>query len=170
MATRKTIARFLGAALLAVMAVVTAMTAAYAKEPADYGPESKRFGGGIYLGEPIGITLKGYLTRRWSLSGAAGWAFSGESFALKVDGTYDILDIPVETSAITLPFYVGVGGFMEINEHHEHSEGGILVPVGLAVQWTKYPVEVFLEIEPGVAVAPDTEFELMGGVGARFYF
>jgi hypothetical protein len=72
---------------------------------------------------------------------------------------------------ITLPFYVGVGGFLETSEGNDnHTEGGILVPVGLAVQWTKYPVEAFIELAPGVAVAPDTEFELMGGIGARFYF
>jgi hypothetical protein len=157
-----------------VAATVFFMTAAarpaLARTPSAYGPEGKRFGAGLYLGEPIGITLKGYLTQRWALMGAAGWSFPEEAFTLKVDGTYDILDIPVDTQVITLPFYLGVGGFMEINENHEHSEGGIVVPVGLAVQWSKYPVEAFVELEPGIAVAPDTEFELMGGIGARFYF
>jgi hypothetical protein len=163
--------RIILSSCLAILLTVSAASALWAKEPSPYGPEGKRFGAGLYLGEPIGITLKGYLSQRWALMGAAGWSLSEDSFTLKVDGTYDILDIPVDTSVITLPFYVGVGGFLETSEGpDDHAEGGLLIPVGLAVQWTRHPVEAFLEIEPGVALAPDTEFELMGGIGARFYF
>jgi len=155
----------------AVLFFVIGSSSALAKEPSPYGPEGKRFGAGLYLGEPIGLTLKGYLTQRWALDAAAGWSFAGDSFTLKVDGTYDILDIPVDTSVITLPFYIGVGGFLKTDEGKNNQTAvGILVPIGLAVQWTEYPVEAFLEVAPGIAVGPDTEFELMGGIGARFYF
>lgn len=154
-----------------VLALLLVSLPALARKPSPYGPEGKRFGAGLYLGEPIGFTLKGYLTERWSLAGAAGWSFVDDSFALKFDGLYDFLDIPVDTSVITLPFYAGIGGFFSADGgNDDNAEGGILIPVGLAVQWTNYPVEAFLEIEPGIAVAPATDFELMGGIGARFYF
>lgn len=144
---------------------------AMAETPSPYGPEGKRFGAGIYLGEPTGFTLKGYPSERFALDGIAAWSFSEEAFTIIGDATYDILDIPVESSVITLPFYVGGGVKIAINAGRNNlTTFGMRVPVGLAVQWVKYPVEVFLELAPGVGIAPDTEFDLTGGLGARFYF
>lgn len=145
--------------------------AAFADPPSPYGPEGKRFGVGLHLGEPTGFSLKGYLAQRWALDGIAAWSFSDEAFTIIGDATYDILDIPVETSVITLPFYVGGGVKIAINAgQNDNTTFGMRVPVGLSVQWVKYPVEIFLEIAPGIGIAPDTEFDFTGGIGARFYF
>ena len=87
------------------------------------------------------------------------------------DATYEFLDIPVDTHVITLPFYAGVGAKLSIHDGSgDETEFGIRIPVGLAVQWTEYPVEVFAEIAPGIDITPSSEFDLMGGIGARFYF
>lgn len=142
-----------------------------ADPPSPYGPKGKRVGVGVYLGEPTGFTFKGYLTERFAVDGIAAWSFTDDAFTLIGDVTYEFLDIPVDTTVITLPFYAGGGGKVAINAGaDDHTEVAIRVPVGLAVQWVQYPVEIFFEVAPGIDVAPETEFDLTGGIGARFYF
>lgn len=162
--------RFVLGLLVAYLMVFEGSTA-FARGPSPYGPQGKRFGAGLYLGEPTGLTFKGYLTERWALDGVAAWSFVDDAFTLVFDGTYEFLDIPLDTRVITVPFYAGVGGKIGVNAGPtDRTTAAIRVPVGVAAQWVNYPVEVFLEIGPGVQVAPESDFDLTGGIGARFYF
>ncbi len=142
-----------------------------AETPSSYGPKSKRFGVGLHLGEPTGFTVKGYLTRRLGLDGIAAWSFTEDAFTLIGDVTYKFLDIPVDSNTVTLPFYAGAGFKLGVDAGPgDDTIFAVRVPVGLAVQWVKHPIEIFFELAPGVAMAPDTDFDLTGGIGARFYF
>lgn len=163
--------RFL--ALVVGGAVIVAASVAWAGDPSAYGPEGKRFGAGIYLGEPTGITLKGYPGPRLAIDGIAAWSFYENSVTFIGAVTYDFIDIPVSTSVITLPFYAGVGGKLAIDRGGKddgRTTFGLRVPVGIAVQYTRHPVEIFFEVAPGLRLVPATDFDLTGGVGVRFYF
>lgn len=138
----------------------------------DFGPEQKRFGLGIIAGEPTGITAKGYLTPKVAVSGIASWSLVNESFTLISDVSYQFFDL-ADTSTVSVPFYVGAGallGFDQGGKNDGKTLFGVRVPVGVSVQWDNHPFEVFLEVAPGIEMVPDTEFEMTGGVGARFYF
>lgn len=159
-------------AVAALLASLLAHNPVFAA-PAAYGPESRRFGAGLYLGDPTGLTLKGYLTERLALDGIFAWSFIESSLTLIGDVTYDILDIPVNASSFTLPFYAGAGGkigFDKGGNGDGKTIAAIRVPVGVAMQFVNYPVEVFFEVAPGIQIIPDSEFDLTGGIGARFYF
>ena len=134
-----------------------------------YGPEGKRIGAGIYVGEPTGLTMKGYLTEKWAVSGTGAWSFVDDSFTLMGAATYDIFNLPIDSNDLSIPFYVGAGGKFVFDDHNEGG-AAVQVPVGLAAQWNTAPIEVFLEVTPGVQVAPETEFDFGGGIGIRFYF
>lgn len=136
-----------------------------------YGPENKRLGVGIIAGEPTGLSLKGYLTQQLGIDAIASWSFVEDAFTLIGDLTYDFFDIPVGTSKVTLPFYAGAGVLVGFNAGKEDkTKVGVRVPIGVAVQWTTFPIEVFIEAAPGIELAPETEFDISGGVGVRFYF
>ena len=144
-----------------------------AETPQSYGPQSKYFGGGLYLGEPTGLTVKGYLAQRLALDGVFAWSLNDEAFNLIGDISYEFLDIRTDSQNFSIPFYAGVGlklGFDEDGENDGETEVGIRVPVGIAFQFTKHPIELFLEISPGIQVAPDSEIDVTGGIGGRFYF
>ncbi|MDO8494637.1 MAG: hypothetical protein Q7S68_04810 [Deltaproteobacteria bacterium] len=144
---------------------------AFADSPSPYGPEGKRFGAGLYLGEPTGFTFKGYLSERLAINGIAGWALRNEAFTVIGDGLYEFLDIPVDSDVITLPFYAGAGAKLSFNGgRNDNTMVGIRIPVGVAVQWINHPFETFAEIVPGMEVIPSTRVDLMGGIGIRFYF
>lgn len=135
------------------------------------GPEAKRFGAGIYVGEPTGVTLKGYLTERLAIDGIAAWGFLNKALTVIGDVTYDFAEIPTSSGTVTLPVYAGVGAKLEFKSGpNDDTVVGIRVPVGLAAQWVNHPIEIFAEVVPGIEVSPSTEFDLMGGLGARLYF
>ena len=160
------------AVAVATVAMV-AMSAVSWAESSAYGPKGKRFGAGLYMGEPTGITLKGYVSERLAIDGIAAWSFSEDAVTFIMDVTYDFVDIPINSSTLTLPFYAGAGGKIALDRGGRddgRTTGAIRVPVGIALQFTNHPVEVFFEVGPGVQVAPDTRFDLTGGVGVRFYF
>lgn len=142
-----------------------------------YGPMGKRFGLGVVLGEPTGLTAKGYLSPKMAVSGAASWSFLDESLVFTLDGTYEVLSLHVDSNVnrtVDLPVYVGIGGLIGFNDNNgagnDDTRFVLRVPVGLAAQWRNYPFEVFAELVPGMALAPATDFDFMAGLGARFYF
>ena len=162
--------------VIAVFAVAIGLvfsTSSFAISP--YGPKGKRFGAGLYLGEPTGVTVKGYLTEQLAINGVAAWSFTTESLMVIGDATFDFFDIDADTSVVNIPFYAGAGAVISIDGNRgsgraNGTTAGVRVPVGVGFQWTRYPIEAFVEVGPGVRLAPNTEFDLTGGVGARFYF
>ncbi|MDP2599618.1 MAG: hypothetical protein Q8P84_02650 [Deltaproteobacteria bacterium] len=156
-----------------VVLVLLVSATSFAISP--YGPEGKRFGAGLYLGEPTGITLKGYLTEQLAINGVAAWSFTTDSLMVIGDVVFDFFDIPVDSDAVNIPFYAGAGAVISIDGgrgagRSDGTTAGVRIPVGVAFQWTRHPVEAFVEVGPGVRLAPNTEFDLTGGVGARYYF
>jgi len=139
----------------------------------DYGPEGRKFGAGIILGDPTGFTAKGFLSPKMAIDAMASWSFTEEAFLIIGDLTYEFAQIPVRSSSLTLPFYAGAGGkigFDRGGRNNGRTVGGIRIPLGIAAQFTHQPIEVFVEVAPGMEVAPSTTTDVTGGVGARFYF
>jgi hypothetical protein len=52
----------------------------------------------------------------------------------------------------------------------EDSQAGIRFPIGLSWLAERVPVELFAEIVPVLEFAPDTDGDIDGGVGVRYYF
>jgi hypothetical protein len=134
---------------------------------------------GAIMGEPTGITVKKWISHDHAIDAAAGWSFSeNDSFQFHADyliHNFAILD--PGTIGGRLPVYVGVGGRLKL-ANHDHADGrnhddallGVRVPFGVSYLFAKAPVELFAEIVPILDLAPRTEFDLNGAVGARFYF
>jgi len=69
-----------------------------------------------------------------------------------------------------LPIYYGIGGRIKFSEGKKDDIVGIRIPVGLAYLFATAPVDIFIELVPTLDLVPDTDFDLNGGVGARFFF
>lgn len=65
-----------------------------------------------------------------------------------------------------VPFYFGFGGRVVLGED---AVLGARFPFGIGKTLDNTPVEFFLEIVPILDLAPDTEFDLNGAVGVRYY-
>ncbi|MBV6420506.1 MAG: hypothetical protein DAHOPDDO_01748 [Ignavibacteriaceae bacterium] len=130
--------------------------------------QDKGFGLGIILGEPTGVSAKLWTSSENSFDFAAAWSFQGDGhLLLQADYVWHIFRlIPVESGK--LPFYVGVGGrvvFAEVD-----AVIGVRVPLGLDYMFSNAPVDIFVELVPILDLAPSTDFDFNGGIGARYWF
>lgn len=139
---------------------------------AEYGPEEKRLGLGFYLGEPLGITAKYYLTEVMSIQGVGSWSFFDEGLTLISDVLFDVHDLASSQQNYALPIYVGVGAKFVIQNQNAHDDStfGAHVPVGLAWQSLNTPLEIAFEVAPGMDLSPKAKFDVNGGIIFRYYF
>ena len=132
-----------------------------------------RFGAGIILGEPTGISLKYWLTDMLAIDGAAGASYNNDhdndaDFYLHGDllwHDFDLLKVPRGR----LPVYFGVGALARFRDD-EDNQVGVRIPVGLSYMFDNLPLDVFVEIGPAIDLAPDVRGEVTGGIGVRFWF
>jgi hypothetical protein len=129
-----------------------------------------KFGLGIVLGEPTGVSAKYWLNDRMALDGVAGWSLHDDSkFYVHSDLLFHSFDlIPVKSGR--LPVYVGAGGFVRFRDSGEDTQAGVRVPVGISYMFEKAPVDIFVEFAPGIDLTPSTRADFMGGIGVRFWF
>ncbi|HXV14249.1 MAG TPA: hypothetical protein VEC56_08575 [Candidatus Krumholzibacteria bacterium] len=152
--------------LFVVLAAVLAVSAV-----APASAQEKRVGLGFIVGEPTGIDLKFFLNNTNALEFALAWSLSDEN-DLHLQGDYlwhrfDVIDL---NNGDDMPLFFGIGGRVIFREDPIDDHVGIRFPVGLNYIFADYPFDIFAEIVPILDVAPDTDFDLEGAIGARFWF
>jgi hypothetical protein len=125
------------------------------------------FGVGFVLGIPSGISASLPLGEKNAINGIAGYALNrGANFNLLADYVWIENDVlPVESGRVG--FYYGPGAFTEISRE---TTAGIHVVAGVDYRFQETPLQIFLQIAPGINVIPDTKIALSGGWGLRYYF
>jgi hypothetical protein len=125
---------------------------------------------GLYLGEPTGLSAKYWINRQNAIEGIAAWAFSKGFLVVSADYLLNFPDV-VKIEGETFPLYVGAGAIMRVDMG---AGGGISVgarfPVGALYVFRGVPLEISLELVPGLYLFPDTQFLAMGGIGIRYCF
>ena len=140
---------------------------------ADRMPKRKVAVGAI-LGDPTALDLKLRFDPINAVQIRAGWAVADpyrDRVVVLADYVAHIQILSEETAqhGLLTP-YVGVGGKLGIREGGPPVTVGVRVPVGLAFMLRAVPLEVFMELVPGVHVVPDVSALVDAGLGARVYF
>ena len=147
-----------------VIAVIVVMLASSA-----WAADDRTFGIGVIAGEPTGITGKYMLNPNNAIDAGVGWKTSGDNeFHIYADYLFHIHDL-IKVSRGALPVYVG-GGLRWVDRDKKDNEFGIRLPVGLEYLFEQVPLGAFAEVVPVLNLTPDTDFDLEGGIGIRFYF
>jgi hypothetical protein len=125
------------------------------------------FGLGFILGEPTGLSGKLWITKSVSLNGGLAWSFRDEeALHLHTDGVFHNFRGVVRT-------YYGIGWRIKFADQVD-AEGerkvGIRVPVGVTYLFAHSPWDIFIEILPVIDLAPETETDINGAIGIRYYF
>ena len=127
------------------------------------------FGAGPLLGEPMGVSVKFWLSQTTAIDGGAGWSFwDPDGFQLHGDFLFHKFDL-FHVGKGELPLYFGVGGRVKFVEHGDN-RAGIRGPVGVSYLFPDSHWELFVEVAPVLDLAPSTRLECNGGVGLRYYF
>ncbi len=135
--------------------------------PADAQPGT--VGLGIIVGEPTGFDAKFFLNSGNAIEAAVAWSLSGNNeLHLQVDYLFHRRNL-IKVEKGQLPLFFGVGGRV-VSRDNKDNRWGIRIPVGLAYEFEGAPFDVFVEIVPTMDFAPDTELDLEGAIGGRFWF
>ncbi len=131
--------------------------------------EIAHVGVGAIVGDPTGVHAKLKLVAGTALDLSAAWTLRGNNeLQLQGDYVYHRYDVFVPRTG-RAPIYFGIGGrvrFVEVGDNLV----GVRFPVGVAYEFDNAPFDVFGEIVPILDVAPDTDFDLEGAIGGRFWF
>lgn len=164
------------AGLVAALALVAATPAR-----ASQVGQGNNFGLGLMLGAPSGLSMKIFFhdDHAIDIGVGVGW-FGGATLYVHADYLFHFQLLSAPT--FDLPLYIGVGGkfilwFDEGNhgywggDHHDGTLGaGVRVPIGIAFELNAIPLDIFLEIVPGLGVFPGVGAFIDGAIGARWYF
>ncbi len=127
---------------------------------------------GLNIGEPAGLSAKLWLDRNSALEGIAAWAFTQGAFALSVDYLLTFPDL-LKIQTASFPLFVGIGGISRLSSGAGGAAQmtlGLRVPLGVLFVFAKVPIEISLDIVPGLNLFPDTVFLAMGGLAVRYCF
>jgi hypothetical protein len=128
------------------------------------------FGLGVILGEPTGVSFKTWIDGKTAIDAAAAWSFSGNNaFQLHADYLIHPFDMPKPPEVTgKVSFYYGFGVRLKLQESESGKSRdetadllGIRFPVGFSHVLAKAPV---------LNLVPDTDVDLDGAIGARYYF
>ena len=145
---------------LCMLALVALMTSAAEGQ-------ERGFGLGVILGEPTGVSTKGWISSQTAFDAGFAWSFRRTGFLhVHMDYLWHFSDI-VNTNQRVNP-YVGIGGRLAAREGS--AIAGVRVPFGIVWLPANSPIDVFLEIAPVVDLTPETEINANGGIGVRFFF
>jgi hypothetical protein len=134
-----------------------------------WAAEYRTFGIGVIAGEPTGITAKYMIDGNSGIDGGIGWKTSGDDeYHIYGDYLFHLHDL-IAVKKGSLPIYFG-GGLRFVNRDEKDDKFGIRIPVGLEYLFENVPLGAFGEIVPVLNLTPDTDFDLEGGIGIRFYF
>ena len=127
----------------------------------------ERFGLGVIVGEPTGISGKLRLSRSNSVDAALAWSFRRNGhFHVHADYLWEFPNTIRASEQFTL--FAGLGGRLTAGK----GDGvlGLRIAGGFAWLPRNTPLEVFLEVAPILDIIPATEFTANGGLGIRFFF
>ncbi len=132
------------------------------------GQEQRGFGLGIILGEPTGISMKGWLSNANAIDAGVAWSFRRET-SLHVHADYLWHSFNVFSTKEEIPLYYGIGGRIKVGRN-EDTRLGARVVVGVDFLLHDAPLDFFLEVAPILDLTPSTELNGNAGFGARYWF
>jgi hypothetical protein len=129
--------------------------------------QTRGFGIGIVLGEPTGLSAKLWTGNSNAFDFAAAWSFRGSGHVLlQADYVWHTANL-LTSGTGRLPFYYGIGGRIILADDPLL---GVRIPLGLNYQFSEAPLDIFVEIVPILDLTPETDFDVGGGLGIRFWF
>ncbi len=127
---------------------------------------AKGLGIGIVLGMINGLSLKTWVSSENALQFDANWDLTYGAIGFGAAYLIHNFNI-IEATNNKFPLYFGIKGWGAFAPGGVWA--GIQVPLGFAWVPRNAPIDVFLQVEPGISVIPAVHFAPGGGIGIRFW-
>ncbi|MCK9407551.1 MAG: hypothetical protein WCX28_07095 [Bacteriovoracaceae bacterium] len=139
-----------------------------------------RFGLGVIIGEPAGISAKLWTSNHTAFNFGAGWSVGGDRMGrydyyyngtnrVHVHMDYLWHSFDVIRSSELFPLFYGIG--CRINNGAGY-DASVAVRGVFGFAWLphKVPIDIFIELVPMLQLSPASSFGIDAGVGARYFF
>lgn len=133
---------------------------------ANVSAQDSGFGVGLIFGNPTGLSLKMWTGESTALDAGVAWNFTNDWLLVQADfliHNYNLISV----SKGKMPLYYGIGG--KVGFANDIAIGA-RVPIGLDYMFESVPIDIFVEVVPGLLVIPAIDFDLDLGIGVRFFF
>jgi len=128
--------------------------------------QQRSFGAGIIIGDPTGFTAKYWKSKENAYDFGLAWAL-GDNGSVLIYGDYIWHRFEI-TGEPRTPLYFGVGAWFGANDNRTGL--GARIPLGVTHIFARDPIDIFFEIVPAISIVPDTDLDVQGGFGIRYYF
>lgn len=122
-----------------------------------------RLGAGAHVGDPVGLTIKYYDRPGAAYDLLAAFDFDSDAIFFNA---HRVWERPAGF-APSVRFFHGPGLFAGTGPGDD-AAFGLSYTAGLGLPFDR--LEAFLQLTPRLRVIPDTDFDLGGGLGLRYYF
>ena len=143
--------------------------------------QERKFGLGIILGEPTGLSAKYWTSPTTAFDFGLGWGWGGYRIGGKYREYYDggsrihfHMDhlwhsFTAIESTERFPLYYGIGGRINTGAGY-NSSFAVRGVIGIAWMPRDTPIDIFLELAPSLQLTSVTGFAIDGGFGFRYFF
>lgn len=123
---------------------------------------------GIVLGQPTGLSgrIDTHSTTAWDA--AMAWNLGKSSYLLVQADRLWVRPKAFKLDTTALDFYYGVGAIVSIP--HSDLALAFRIPAGLSYRFRDPSLEIFGELAIAFTLVPSTDFDVLGGVGLRYWF
>jgi len=121
---------------------------------------------GVEFGYETGLSLKTWLDRTNALQFDGTWSL-GYGFGVGASYLIHNFDIITGVEGVKIPLYFGIKGWASLWDNAVAV--GIQVPLGIDFIFKEAPIDVFVELDPGIVVVPGIYQGFGGGVGIRYW-
>jgi hypothetical protein len=148
---------------------ILALGIAFASTPAH--AEGGPFGLGLVVGTPTGLTIEYKLSPRTAIDAALGVdLFVDRHVYVQGDFLFLLPDL-LGGGTVALVPYLGPGVFVaDFNGRNGGAGFGVRAPFGLSLDFTRAPLQIFVEFSLGLELSPDVHLGVGGALGFRYYF
>lgn len=152
--------------------LLTAILAGVLALPAEAQRTSGAVGLGGQIGEPSGLTLKVYNETAPSYDFLAAWSFTDDFFFLNAHAQWS-QDLNAQNVNQGFEWFFGPGAFIGVADQSGSQDDeavlGVSGRIGLNFIINQQ-FELYGQVTPRISVIPDTEGDVGGGLGFRYYF
>ena len=123
---------------------------------------------GIVLGQPTGISLRMDQSPTTAFDAALAWRLGDREYLFAHADYLWIRRGIVIPRSLSADLYYGIGGILALPE--DDVAVALRLPIGVSKKFADPNLEVFAELAVAFTVVPATDFDIVGGVGLRFWF
>lgn len=123
-----------------------------------------RYGAGLILLDPSGLSIKAWLPGSKAVAGGIGWSAEADHYLhLHADYLFKAVRL-VSDRNLTIDFYLGAGGKVIFRDF---DNAWIRIPLGIDLLLRRSPLNFFFEVVPSFNFS---RRKLSGAIGFRYVF